>query len=791
MTAFRVVMNSVLPLFRSIVSFLPVVPLSMLAASSLACAQDRSEARVEQDRWAAEAAAAEKALARGDRSEAAELANRIVTAFQRTGAANSSEYTSVARAWIILSTGNAEAVRSALRAYDRAISLDSGNTRALLGSAALLLDKYNAPDARATYELILRRSPDNADALLGLARVEEFEGKGGSLALAQRSLSSNSRSAAALAYIARMHLDAEEFDSARAYAIKAIAADSTEIAGWGILGATAWVIGDSAGYRRALSAATALQPSPSTFHLALAEAAVRQRRYSEAVELAKRAIEYDSLSVSAIGLLGTTQLRIGQMQSGRVNIERAFSLDPFNLWHKNTLDLLDKMQGFRTIRQGRFELVAPESEADLLSLYILPLLERAFDSLSVRYQYKPVVPVRLEMYRQHADFSVRTVGLNGLGALGVSFGNLLAMDAPNARNKGSFNWGSTAWHELTHTFTLGASGNRVPRWLSEGLSVVEERRAGSGWGARMTLPWLIAYSTGKVRPVSQLNDGFLRPRYPEETVFSYYQASLFCEWVESIHGMQAIRGLLSAYRSGLETPEVFQSVLRLELSQVDAQFNNWLQERFATEIASIKGRGTSDSSGGAFAATMKSAVALTAQNADSARVLFERARAMFPSYSGEDGPDWFLARLALNAADTTRAIDMLASVTGKSETAWDANMLEAELREKRNDRRGAMAALERLVWIWPYDFSVHERFAENAMASGEHEISIRERKAVLASGPADPLAAGYELARAFAAAGRIAEARRELLRVLEEAPGYEKAQALLLEISKRAQGRSS
>lgn len=762
--------------------------LSLLNTASSACAQDNVSGQVQPDRWVAQVTEAEHLLTRGDRTGASVRAMQVVNAYQRDGARNSSEHTSAGRAWVLLGVGDASAVKSALRAFDQAVALDSGNIDALRRSAALLLDKFNAPDARATYDLALKRAPKDAATLLGIARVDDFEGKGTALATALASLAADPKRAETLAFIARLHMDAESFDSARVYAERAVSADSTELAGWGVLGAIAWVTGDSAEYKRALRAATSLEPAPSSFFLSLAEASVRQRRYSEAVELAKRAVHYDSLSTAAIGLLGTTQLRIGAMDEGRTNIERAFSLDPFNLWHKNTLDLLDKMKTFKTIRQGRFELVAPAGEAELLDLYLVPLLERAFDSLTVRYGYQPPTPIRLELFRQHADFSVRTVGLNGLGALGVSFGSLLAMDAPSARDKGAFNWGSTAWHELTHAFTLGASHHRVPRWFSEGLSVVEERRASRGWGAGATLPWMTAYKLGRVRPVSQLNDGFLMPRYPEETIFSYYQASLFCEWVETTRGIATIRAMLVAYKDGLETPEVFQKVLKLSPDQVDSQYDSWLKSRFSSELNALQGSGAKDSSGVTFVSTMRRAVDLSAAQADSARILFERARTMFPSYSGSDGPSWFLAKLALETHDTTKAIAMLSEVTSRNETAWDANILESELRESRGDRTGTMAVLERLNWIWPYDVSVHSRYAEQALANRDYASAIRERRAAIASKPSDMLAAKYELARALAAAGETGEARKELLQILEEAPGFEKAQVLLLELQKRMQG---
>jgi tetratricopeptide (TPR) repeat protein len=202
-----------------------------------------------------------------------------------------------------------------------------------------------------------------------------------------------------------MQLEAEQYDSAQAIVRRALATDSTSVSAWAVLGANAWVTGDSATFRRARAAATALQPKPADFLTELAEAAVRQRRYSDAVGFARQAAELDPQSTRALGVLGTNQLRVGAMTDGQGALDRAFKLDPFNLWHKNTLDLLDKMKTFTTIERGRFQLVAPPDEAELLALYALPLLEAAYDSLSARYGYKPPTPVRLEFYKHHADFS--------------------------------------------------------------------------------------------------------------------------------------------------------------------------------------------------------------------------------------------------------------------------------------------------------------------------------------------------------------------------------------------------
>jgi tetratricopeptide (TPR) repeat protein len=676
---------------------------SVLRAAVGARAPDERTARV---------TLADLAARRGDRRTAESEAGRIVAEYGRRNAAwTARDHVAAGRAYLLVSTSDAGAVRSALRAFDAATAADTLLDEAALRAADLLLDKYNGPDAKKSYEEVLRRRPGHPWALLGLARVMEFSGEGDALAKAREALAGDPSLTEAHLFIARQHLGAERDDSAQAAARRALAVDPSAVEAWGVLGAVAWIGGDSAAFRAARASAERVAPRAAAFYVTLADAASRQRRYADAEGFSAQALVLDPLSVPALGALGTNELRVGEIAAGRARIERAFEIDPFNLWHKNTLDLLDVLASFRTTDQGRFRFVASARESDVLLPYLSPLLEEAYEKLAVRYDYRPPAPVRLEIYQRHADFSVRTVGLTGLGALGVSFGRVLAMDAPSARDPGSFNWGSTAWHELTHTFTLGLSRNRVPRWFSEGASVFEERRARSGWGAEATAPYLEALRAGRLRPVSQLNEGFVRPRDPREVLFSYYHASLVCEMIDTEFGSAALGAMLRAWGEGLSNDAVFRRVLKLDEAALDKRFDGWVRDRFLGVKA--------------------------------------------PAETGGDA-------------------------------ALEPLLVDIAAREKAQDDSGLVAALERVIWIWPYEAGIHIKLAEAAARLGRNGEAVRERRAVIALGPSDRLEARVQLARALLAAGDRAAARREVLGVLEQAPTFEKAQLLLLEIRRSA-----
>ncbi len=735
------------------------------------------------DAMSALAGRAELALRRGNVTAAVAMARQVRAAYTAGSGWRPDDMVAAGRADVVLGAVDPEALHDALAAFDDAAAADSGNIDAQVRGADLLVEKYNGPDARDTYRGVLARVPNAPLALLGLAQVAALDGQSDPVPGARAALDRDPVLVPALVFLARLELGRAAYDSATAMAGRALAVDSTAVGAWGVLGAVAWLRGDSAGFRWARAGADRVRnPSPD-FLISVAEAAAAQRRYAEAVTLARQAVAIDTLQPRALGVLGSNELRVGAMTRGRADLERAFARDPYNLWYLNTLNLLDSMRAYRTVRTTHFEIVAPPSDADYLKLYLAPLLEKAYDRYRVRYGWEPTTPVRIELFNHHADFSVRTLGLTGLDdILGVSFGTVIALDAPPARPAGEYNYGSTAWHELAHTFTLGLSAHRVPRWLSEGLSVLEEQEAGSGWGDAVSLGFLAAFKGGKLPRATTLNDGLNQPAYPAEIGYSYFEASLVCRMIESEHGIAAIRAMLEDYARGQDTPGVLQDVFRMTPAAFDDHFDAWLRALYARPLAVLDPSDGVKSPDGAYPRLVRSANDIAADQPDSARALLRRAEQLFPDYGGSDGAAWSLARLEEHEGDLRAEVAQLQIVTASQETAADPNDLEATAQLALGDSAAALGSLQRLQWITPYDVALHQRAADLDDALGRFDDAILERHAVLALAPPDRIDARYQLARALYRGGQVAQARTEILAVLEEAPNYVKAQELLLQI---------
>ena len=721
---------------------------------------------------------------RGEREKAMQEFDRFIDVYNGAGAERltAADFTAVAIACRYLGATNPQLFKDALKAFDRAVqegndTPEGDDARIALGE--MFLEKYNSADAQTTFDEVLNTNPNDPRALLGAARRRVFDNASGADSLVQRALKVNPNYPDARVFAAVLHLDLEEYAAAAREVDRALQVNPTLSEALAVRAAIRYLVGDAAGFEAAKRQALAANPRDAELYNTLAELSGHVRQYKEAADFARQAVALDVKSWRAFGLLGMNELRLGQIAPGKKDLETSFAGDPYNVWIKNTLDLLDTFKNYDEIKTGHFVFMIEKDESALLEPYLAELGEAAYTRFASTYKYTPPPPIRIEVYRSHADFSVRTVGLAGLGALGVSFGTTLAFDSPAAKDAGPFNWGSTVWHELAHTFTLGSTEHRIPRWLSEGLSVYEEHRARPGWGFDVTPSFLDAYRKGKLVPVSRMNDGFMHPAYPEQVMYSYYQASLVCDLIARDYGEGAIQRMLQAYKGGQATDEVFKSVLKTDLAAFDKKFDAYMRERFQGPLASLD----------QFRRTMIDARRLVdGGQLDAAISTLQIAKTAFPHYGGDDSPSWLLAQVYAKRGDTRREADELREVVGSSEANYPAQIALADALQKLGDKKGAAAALDAALYINPFELPVHQRLAELAKANGDVHLVVRERRAVVALAPVDRPEALYQLAVAYREAGDAAAARHTVLRALEDAPNFEKAQTLLLTIHEERMG---
>ena len=215
--------------------------------------------------------------------------------------------------------------------------------------------------------------------------------------------------------------------------------------------------------------------------------ASRQYRFEEGRGFQARALEIDAEDVEARLLLAYDLLRLGKDAEARRELEQVFASDPYSVRAYNLLEAADAIDGFETISRGIFKLQLPGQEAVVMSDGLLKLLYEAALYYQRKYNIELHTPVVVQVFDDHDVFMVRSVGLPGnAGHLGICFGRLVTMDSPRARPPGTMNWQQVLWHEFVHVITLQKTHNRLPRWLSEGISVYEETQKDVSWGQRLS-----------------------------------------------------------------------------------------------------------------------------------------------------------------------------------------------------------------------------------------------------------------------------------------------------------------
>jgi tetratricopeptide (TPR) repeat protein len=637
----------------------------------------------------------------------------------------------------------------------------------------LFLERFQPKDAAQLFQEALEIDHNHAGAMLGLALVasEGFEEK--AVELAKKALEADPKLLEAQELLARLALEDGNNERAIAEADKALALSSEALDAMAIRATIDWM--NDKAETPWIGRILKINPVYGEAYATAGYFFVLNRRYEEGISFYRKALDLNLRLWEARAELGVNLMRVGEDQEARRQLEQCYSNGYKSKPTINSLRLLDSYKNFVTFKTANTILNLNKKEAELLHPYFEAELKRAIATYEKKYKMKLPSPVKLEVYPNHDDFAVRTMGMPGLGALGVTFGEVVAMDSPSARRPGDFHWASTLWHELSHVFVLTATNHRVPRWFTEGMAVHEETAVSPEWGDRLDPHTIQAIHDKKLLPVAQLDRGFVRPSYPTQVLVSYFQAGRICDYIAGRWGYGKLLDMMHAFGERKSTPEVIEEQLGMKPEAFDKDFLAWLDGQTKKTVDGFD--------------KWKKQIRIIAEAARAEKhdeVIREglAIRDIYPDYVEAGSVYEFLAEAYLAKGNKTAAIDELERYTKAGGRSPFLLKKLAKLQEEKGDKQEAARTLDRLNYIYPVaDEELHRWLGDLWYSEGNIEGAIREYRAVVALHPLDQAASQYNLAKAYRSANRGEEAMEHVLLSLEAAPGYRPAQKMLLELN--------
>jgi tetratricopeptide (TPR) repeat protein len=636
----------------------------------------------------------------------------------------------------------------------------------------LFVERNQPDDAAAEFSEALGIKKDHAGALLGLAQLAADSYGGNAAELAKRAIEADPKLVEAQELLARLALEDNNNSRAAEEAKKALAIDANSIQGKAILATMDWL---------ADKKDTQWDPHDARGYATAGHFFVLNRRYEEGIEYYRKALALDPELWRARSQMGVNLMRLGKEEEAYKELESCYRNGFQDKATTNSLKLLDTLKKFVTFRTDRTVLKMDPKEAGLLRPYFESEMIRAITTYEKKYKMKLNGPVLVEAYPNHEDFAVRTLGMPGLGALGVTFGYAIAMDSPSGRKPGAFHWASTMWHEMSHVFTLTMTNHRVPRWFTEGMAVHEETAVSPEWGDRLGPDVLMAIKEKKLLSISELDRGFVHPVAPGQVLVSYYQAGRICDYINDKWGWDTLLAMLHDFGESMSTAAVIRKELKIEPAEFDQQF-------FATVEAENKK--TIDSFDEWKKTLKQISEAAKSKDHDTVIKLGTEIRDLYPDYVEAGSVYEFLANAYMAKGDKPAAIAELErylKIGGRD--PGSIKLLAKEL-EAAGKKKEAAAALDRLNYIYPMDDELHQRLGALWIEQGNGPGAVRELSALVAHKPIDPAQAHYDLALAYRMNHQPEQAQEEVLAALEAAPGFRPAQKLLLELSGEDGGTS-
>ncbi len=656
-------------------------------------------------------------------------------------------------------------------AFRLAVAHNDKNAHYRVRWGRMYYDHSQPTDAAKLYEEALEIDPKSAEAYVGLALLaaENWEQKAAEYA--NKALAIDPKMVEAQELLARIALEDNNPEKAVKEADKAIAMSAEALDALAIRATVDWM--DDKKETPWMDKILKINPTYGEAYATAAHFFVINRRYEEGIEFYRKALKLDPSLLKAKSELGINLMRLGREDEARRLLEECFEAGFKSASTVNTLRLMDTYKNFKMYETPKTILRLNSKEAEVLRPFFQAELDRAIATYEKKYKLKLAVPVQLEVYPNHEDFAVRTMGMPGLGALGVTFGTVVAMDSPSGRPPGQFHWASTLWHELSHVYVLTATKHRVPRWFTEGMAVHEETAVSTEWGDRLDASAIKAIEDKKLLPIAELDRGFVHPTGPTQVIVSYFQAGRICDYINGKWGYDKLLAMMNDFATNMSTPEVVEKELGMKPEAFDKEFIAWLEAQTRKTVSGIADWRKSHRNLVQLAGQKKYDEVIAEGNA---------IRDIYPDYVESSSVYELLSEAYLAKGDKAAATLQLAQYAKTGGRNPKLLKKLASLYEENGKKAEAAAALERLNFVYPVDEELHRRLGGLYLDLGKNDQAIRELGAVVAAKPLDVAGANYQLARAYLAAKKKNEAREAVLNALEAAPGFKEAQKLLLSL---------
>jgi cellulose synthase operon protein C len=679
--------------------------------------------------------------------------------------------------------------KGALEAFDAAVAGRPGDANVRVRFGMMLFEapmgKGQVGNGQEQFEDALQIDEKNARAMLGLARIAE-EGFGDAAKMAEKAIETDPKLYEARELLARIALEDNNDAKAIEEANKAVAMSPEALDAMAILATADWLndkpakppVGQISTTSPWIDKILKVNPHYGEAYATAGHFFQINRRYPEGILYFRKALEIDPDLQSARSELGINLMRLGKDQEAKEELDRAYNAGYKDAATVNTLNLILTYKDFDTFRSPTTILKIPKKESALVEPYLKAELDEIIKTYEKKYKYHLTVPVQVEAYPNHEDFAVRTMGMPGLGALGVTFDTVVAIDSPSAadpqRGPGSFHWATTLWHEMSHVYVLSMTNSRTPRWFTEGLAVYEETAVHPDWGDGLDHPSLLAIRDKKLLPIAELERGYVHPSYENQVIVSYYQGGRTLTYIVQKWGYDTVLNMIHDFGANMSTPEVIQKELKITPEEFDKQFIPWVEAQTKSAVEGFDG----------WTKGVKSInEEVKAKDWDAVIKEGTAIRDIYADYVDPGSVYEALAKAYEAKGDTAKAMEQLKLYSARRGRNPDTLRDLAKMQEASGDKRGAAATLERINYIYLRDDKEHQMLGDLDMELGNPTGAAREYGAVIALKPVDPAGAHYKLAKAYEAAHEDGKAMDEVLSSLETAPGYRDAQKLLLELN--------